>query len=138
VCVGYCVCGRGSLVSPNPQPSRQSPPQAQGAPERSGQLGPFRRKCVILAVLETDARTHATAALGRVVIDLAEFASIDGQELRTFTVACNKQIQAAVGEPRLTVTLRSRWKKAGADFTEDEAASMSTDQSGSSLGSNIK
>jgi hypothetical protein len=61
---------------------------------------------VILAILETDGRTHATAALGRVVIDLSEFASIDGQELRTFTVACNKAIQAAVGEPQLTITLR--------------------------------
>ncbi|KIY95109.1 hypothetical protein MNEG_12851 [Monoraphidium neglectum] len=109
-----------------------------GAAERGGQLGPFKRKCVILAILETDGRTHATAALGRVVIDLSEFASIDGQELRTFTVACNKAIQAAVGEPQLTITLRCRWKKAGADFTEDEAASMSTDQSGSSLGGNIK
>jgi hypothetical protein len=77
-----------------------------GSTERGGQLGPFKRKCVILAILETDGRTHATAALGRVVIDLSEFASIDGQELRTFTVACNKAIQAAVGEPQLTITLR--------------------------------
>jgi hypothetical protein len=61
---------------------------------------------VILAILETDGRTHATAALGRVVIDLSEFAAIDGQELRTFPVACNKAIQLAVGAPQLTVTLR--------------------------------
>jgi hypothetical protein len=38
-------------------------------------------------VLETDGLTNATAALGRVVIDLSQFASIDGQELRTFTVS---------------------------------------------------
>lgn len=37
-------------------------------------------------VLETDGRTNATAALGRVVIDLSQFTSIDGQELRTFQV----------------------------------------------------
>jgi len=36
------------------------------------------------------------------------------------------------------MTIRCRWGKAGADFTEDEAASMSTDQSGSSLTGNIK
>lgn len=57
-------------------------------------------------MLETDGRTHATAALGRVVIDLSEFASIDGTELRTFAVACNKSIHAAVGEPQLTLTIK--------------------------------
>lgn len=69
-------------------------------------MGPFKKKCLILAVLETDGRTHATAALGRIVIDLSEFASIDGQELRTFAVACNKSIHTAVGEPQLTVTIK--------------------------------
>lgn len=113
--------GRRTPAAPHPS-SRPTPPlpvpraprapeQAPGAAERGGQLGPFKRKCVILAILETDGRTHATAALGRVVIDLSEFASIDGQELRTFTVACNKGILAAVGEPQLTITLRCRWKK---------------------------
>ena len=110
-------------------------PDGAGGAGGGGALGPFKRKCVILAVLETDGRTHATAALGRVVIDLAEFATIDGQELRTFTVACSKAVRGAVGaDPQLTITLRCRWGKAGADFNEDEAASMSTDQSGSSLG----
>jgi hypothetical protein len=79
--------------------------QAPGA-DRKSQLGPFKKKCLILAILETDGRTHATQALGRVVIDLSEFASIDGQELRTFAVACNKSIHAAVGEPQLTLTIR--------------------------------
>lgn len=32
--------------------------------------------------------------------------------------------------PPLTPSHRSRWNKAGADMTEDEVASMSTDQSG--------
>ena len=49
-------------------------------------LGPFKKKCIILAVLETDGRTHATAALGRVVIDLAEFVAIESQETRVFQV----------------------------------------------------
>jgi hypothetical protein len=89
-----------------PTPAAQQP-QAPGAPERSSShVGPFKKKCLILAVLETDGRTHATAALGRIVIDLSEFASLDSQELRTFTVACNKSIHAAVGEPNLTVTIR--------------------------------
>lgn len=79
-------------------------------------MGPFKKKALILAVLETDGRTHATAALGRVVIDLAEFASIDGQELRTFVVACNKSIHAAVGEPQLTVTIRYQLYQATSAF----------------------
>jgi hypothetical protein len=78
--------------------------QAANAPSSS--LGPFKKKCLILAVLETDGRTNNTAALGRVVIDLAEFASIDGQELHSFNVSCNKSIQAAVGDPQLTVTVK--------------------------------
>lgn len=80
--------------------------QAPGADSRGAAVGPFKKKCLILAVLETDGRTHATAALGRIVIDLSEFASIDGQELRTFAVACNKSIHAAVGEPQLTCTIK--------------------------------
>eukprot|EP00877_Chromochloris_zofingiensis_P005908 jgi/Chrzof1/1570/Cz10g12240.t1 len=111
--------------------------KAAGA-DKNSQVGPFKKKCLILAILETDGRTHATAALGRVVIDLAEHASIDGQEICTFQVACNKSIHAAVGEPKLTLTLRSRWKKAGADMTEDEVASMSTDTTGSNLTSNLR
>lgn len=80
------------------------PLQVPGAGKKD--LGPFKNKALILAVLETDGRTNATAALGRVVINLAEFANIDGQEVRTFPVACNKSIHAAVGEPQLTLTIR--------------------------------
>jgi hypothetical protein len=63
-------------------------------------------RCIILAILETDGRTQATAALGRIVIDMAEFAGIEHQETRTFAVTCNKSIHATVGEPQLTVTVR--------------------------------
>ena len=76
-----------------------------GAPNQSS-LGPFKKKCIILAVLETDGRTNATAALGRVVIDLSEFAAIDQQETRSFQVACAKSVHAAVGDPYLTITIR--------------------------------
>jgi hypothetical protein len=94
-------------AAPAPAAAPAAAPQAPGAAERAGQPGPFKRKCLVLAVLETDTRTHASAALGRVVIDLSEFASIDGHELRTFSVACPKAVQAAVGtEPQLTITIR--------------------------------
>jgi hypothetical protein len=104
----------------------------------SGGLGPFKKKCLILAILETDgktqvrlscahvcvvcvvyvcvvcvcdvcaraARPQATAALGRVVIDLSEYAAIEHQETRTFMVSCNKVVHAAVGDPQLMVTIR--------------------------------
>lgn len=80
--------------------------QASSGPANSAQLGPFKKKCLILAILETDGRTQATAALGRVVIDLAEFAAVDRQETRAFMVSCNKQVHAAVGDPQLLVTIR--------------------------------
>jgi len=109
----------------------------------TGGLGPFKKKCIILAVLETDGRTQATAALGRVVIDLSEFAAIEHQETRTFQVSCNKAIHQAVGDPQLTITIRSRWKKSSAtatmnqDVIIDEAGSMSTDTTGSRMTANL-
>ncbi|GFR44518.1 hypothetical protein Agub_g5785 [Astrephomene gubernaculifera] len=110
----------------------------------SGGLGPFKKKCLILAVLETDGRTQATAALGRVVIDLSEYAAIEHQETRTFMVSCNKAIHAAVGDPQLMVTIRCRWKKlaregpgAAASGLPDETASMSTDTTGSRMTANL-
>eukprot|EP00951_Prasinocladus_malaysianus_P000910 scaffold6311_cov18-Prasinocladus_malaysianus.AAC.1 len=42
----------------------------------------FRRKCLVLAVLETDGRTKATAVLGRVVIDLAQYAGFSFEECK--------------------------------------------------------
>lgn len=69
-------------------------------------MGPFKKKCLILAILEMDGRTQATAVLGRVVIDLAEFAAHDKQEVRFFMVTCNRQIHAAVGDPQLLITIR--------------------------------
>eukprot|EP00798_Chlamydomonas_sp_ICE-L_P020771 gene20771-27595_t len=107
-------------------------------------LGPFKKKCIIMAVLETDGRTQATAALGRIVIDLAEFASVDGQQTRTFQVACNKAIHSAVGEPQLTITIRCQWKKSGgpAVFNADgeimdDNNSTSTDTTGSRMTANL-
>ncbi|GAX79856.1 hypothetical protein CEUSTIGMA_g7296.t1 [Chlamydomonas eustigma] len=106
-------------------------------------LGPFKKKCMILAVLETDGKTQATAALGRVVIDLAEFAGIEQQETRTFQVSCNKSVHSAVGDPQLTVTIRCRWKNsstsagAGQEAVMDDMGSISTDTTGSRMTANL-
>ncbi|GLC40297.1 hypothetical protein PLESTB_001806600 [Pleodorina starrii] len=109
----------------------------------NGGLGPFKKKCLILAVLETDGRTQATAALGRIVVDLSEYAAVEHQETRTFMVSCNKTVHAAVGDPQLMVTIRCRWKKmregsgaTGANLP-DETASMSTDTTGSRMTANL-
>ncbi|GFH30452.1 uncharacterized protein HaLaN_29313, partial [Haematococcus lacustris] len=92
---------------------------------------------------QNDGRTQATAALGRVVIDLAEFAAVDKQETRAFMVSCNRQIHSAVGEPQLLLTIRARWKKSSAtvgytgDDAVDETGSMSTDTTGSRMTQNL-
>ena len=49
----------------------------------SGSNQPYRRKCLVLAVLEIDHKGH-TIARGRVVIDLADLACIKFQETRAF------------------------------------------------------
>ncbi|GIL78018.1 hypothetical protein Vretimale_7358 [Volvox reticuliferus] len=117
--------------------------KASGGNASTTGLGPFKKKCLILAVLETDGRTQATAALGRVVVDLSEYAAVEHQETRTFMVSCNKAVHAAVGDPQLMVTIRCRWKKmreagggSGANLP-DETASMSTDTTGSRMTANL-
>lgn len=115
--------------------------KAPSGSANANKLGPFKKKCLILAVLETDGRTQATAALGRVVIDLAEYAAIEKQETRAFMVSCNKQIHSAVGDPQLLITIRTRWKKSsatvGANGEFDDTTSMSTDTTGSRMTSNL-
>ncbi|KAG2495436.1 hypothetical protein HYH03_006383 [Edaphochlamys debaryana] len=116
-----------------------------GNSQASGGLGPFKKKCLILAVLETDGRTQATAALGRVVVDLSEYAAVEHQETRTFMVSCNKAIHAAVGDPQVMLTIRCRWKKlaregpgaGGVPGQMDDTASMSTDTTGSRMTANL-
>jgi hypothetical protein len=91
----------GLSTSCHPMRFAQAPNAGSHSP-----LGPFKKKCVILAILETDANSQAVAPIGRVVIDLAEYAALDGQELKTFAVACSKSVAAAVGDPQLTITVR--------------------------------
>jgi hypothetical protein len=107
--------GRNCSYNDGPPPHNPSALSFQtGGPSLGGMgMGPFKKKCLILAVLETDGKTQTTAALGRVVIDLSEFAAVEHQETRTFLVSCNKAIHAAVGEPQLMVTVRSGGKVPG-------------------------
>jgi hypothetical protein len=81
---------------------------------RHSPLGPFEQKCVVLAILETDAESRAVTPLGRVVIDLAEYAALDGQESKAFAVVCSKAVAAAVGVPQLAITVR--WVPARSHF----------------------
>ena len=89
---------------PTPAPSRR----AQEGLGREGPGGTFRKKCGVISILEVQPgqKPKATAALGRVVIDLAEYASYEGSEERQLQVACSKAITAAVGNPLLFVTVR--------------------------------
>jgi hypothetical protein len=51
------------------------------------------------------AAAAAREPLGRVVINLADFAAEDGRATQAFVVACSKAISAAVGEAKLLVTI---------------------------------
>jgi len=61
----------------------------------------------MVAVQALDAKTAGSSKepLGRVVINLADFASDDGRATQAFTVACSRSISAAVGEAKLLVTI---------------------------------
>eukprot|EP00803_Ostreobium_quekettii_P001224 evm.model.scf_295.7 EVM.evm.TU.scf_295.7 scf_295:72286-82378(+) len=96
--------------------------------------GPFKKKALILAVLETE-RSGETKSLGRVVIDLAQYAAPLNEVKRDFDIACSKSIQSAVGTPQLSVSLRCTWK--GASGPGSAASSHSSDTTGSALTSNL-
>lgn len=71
-------------------------------------MGPFDKKWLMIAVQDLAANKAAAAGkepLGRVVINLADFASEDGRATQAFTVACSRSISAAVGEAKLLVTI---------------------------------
>lgn len=63
----------------------------------------------MVAVQALDAKTAGSGGskepLGRVVINLSDFASEDGRATQAFTVACSRSISAAVGEAKLLVTI---------------------------------
>lgn len=82
--------------------------RAQEGKQRPGQMGPFDKKWLMIAVQDLAANKAAAAGkepLGRVVINLADFASEDGRATQAFTVACSRSISAAVGEAKLLVTI---------------------------------
>jgi len=97
--------------------------------------GPFKKKCLILAIIETGSRGQDATALGRVVIDLAEFASMQSEVKKEFPVACSRNIVAAVGEPILTATVKCMWKSSGGPASM--ASSMSSDRTGGTFTTNF-
>eukprot|EP00854_Cymbomonas_tetramitiformis_P004207 gene4206-5183_t len=65
----------------------------------------FKKKCVVLTVVETSDKGRQNNMLGTTVIDLSEFANFNATEDRIFTVVTNQGISAAVGDPGLVVTI---------------------------------
>lgn len=76
-----------------------------------------------------------TNALGRVVIDLAEFAAMQNEVKKDFPVACGRSIVAAVGEPILNATVKCMWKSSGGPASM--ASSMSSDRTGGTFATNF-
>ena len=52
---------------------------AQEGKGKAGQVGPFEKKWLMLAVQDLEARGGAREPLGRVVVNLADFAAEDGR-----------------------------------------------------------
>lgn len=78
---------------------------SQEGKARPGQLGPFDKKWLMLAIQDLETKGSAKEPLGRVVINLADFAAEDGRATQAFVVACSRSIAAAVGEAKLLVTI---------------------------------
>ena len=76
-----------------------------------------------------------TSALGRVVIDLSEFAALQNEVKKDFPVACGRNIMAAVGEPVLQMTVKCMWKSTGGPASM--ASSMSSDRTGGTFVTNF-
>ncbi|KAK9805120.1 hypothetical protein WJX72_000185 [[Myrmecia] bisecta] len=97
--------------------------------------GPFEKKWLILAVLEADGKPKGKEPLGRVVINLADYAAMDAQAQMAFTVACNKAISSAVGEAKMLITVGCRSKTASAGRGPMVIAGMAVSPSGRSTAS---
>jgi hypothetical protein len=69
----------------------------------SADAGIFYKKFLVLSVVEGKGRSKDP--LGRVVIDLAEFAADNNQEQHSFEVAALPAITAVVGPPRMLITI---------------------------------
>jgi hypothetical protein len=76
---------------------------SQDGKPKPGYLGPFDKKWLMIAV--QDLEHQGKEPLGRVVVNLSDFASEDGRATQAFTVACTRSISAAVGEAKLLVTI---------------------------------
>jgi len=68
--------------------------------------GVFEKKWLILAIMDGDKAGKASKEpLGRVVINLADYASEDDKATMAFTVAANQAVSQVVGECKLLITL---------------------------------
>ena len=74
-------------------------PKAHG-----GSGGAFEKKWLILAIMDND-RGSNKEPLGRVVINLADYAADDDRATMSFTVAASKAISSDVGECKMLITL---------------------------------
>lgn len=69
------------------------------------------------------------------MIDLAEFASMQNEVKKEFPLAVNRNIQAAVGIPMLSMTVKCMWKSTGGPASM--ASSMSSDRTGGTFTTNF-
>lgn len=75
----------------------------EGGKSRTGALGPFGEKWLVLAVF--DYGTKSDKPLGNVHVNLAYYSAEDAMAQQSFTVACSPQISAIVGEAKMLVTI---------------------------------
>jgi hypothetical protein len=68
--------------------------------------GVFEKKWLILAIMDGEKGGKSNKEpLGRVVINLADYASEDDRATMAFTVAANQSVSQDVGECKLLITL---------------------------------
>ncbi|CAL5224103.1 g6734 [Coccomyxa viridis] len=97
---------------------------------KKGQFGPFDKKWLMISVQDLDVkqRDKSSEPLGRVVINLSDFAAEDGRMTQAFTVACSRSISAAVGEAKLLVTIGCMMG-GGKGGARDSSAALSSQHS---------
>lgn len=74
-------------------------------PKAQGGAGGYEKKWLILSILDGDGSAKAKEPLGRVVINLADYAADDDKATMSFTVATSKAISSGVGECKMLITL---------------------------------
>jgi hypothetical protein len=77
----------------------------QEGKQLAGRLGPFEKKWLVLGIVEGDPKARGKEPLGRVVVNLADYAAEDARGTQTCTVACRREISSAVGEVKMLITI---------------------------------